>query len=658
MSTIPPNGNVSSSYRPDVDGLRAIAVLAVVLFHAFPSALPGGFIGVDIFFVISGFLISKIIHSDLEKSSFSIAKFYSRRIRRIFPALLVVLVATTAMGWFIQFPNEFRQLGKHLAGCAAFLSNILLWDESGYFDVASETKPLLHLWSLAVEEQFYFVWPLLMALVWRLRWNFKMVTATLLAVSFAVNLYQVANDPGAAYFLPFSRFWELLAGAMLAHLVRANRIIPSRLVQPASSLGIAALVLGFVLIDSSSAFPGWWAILPILGAFLLLWAGEKGWWNTHLLSRRPVVWIGLISYPLYLWHWPIFSFLRIHAGETMPGVPVRIAAIALAFLLAYLTYRLVEGPIRHNPSRKVVPFLLTGLGVMAAAGVSMFFRAIPPRLNAPELTEIIQASSEWTFPGRLVPKQGFLGAYEMPPRGKPTTLFIGDSHLGQYFVRIGEFVATNPDRANDVLAITHGGCPPIPDVHNPDDPGCNAMVGKMYETADSPEIHAVVVGGCWNCFFEDVLVGKPTDKNLRIAQDGEKRILASEQGWKLTLAKLQERLARIKESKRVYLLLDNPRGPEFDPWSRVGTNRLGDFAILPPKDSAPVDPVELRIRADLQAMATRIGIETLDPRSMLCSETKCLASSPDGRSLYKDDNHVRGFFVQTQATFIDRAMLP
>lgn len=656
MSNPSRNGNATASYRPDVDGLRAVAVLAVVLFHAFPTLLPGGFIGVDIFFVISGYLISKIIHSDLENSKFSIARFYSRRIRRIFPALIVVLIATILAGWMILLPNEFRKLGKHLIGCSGFISNLVLWKESGYFDVASESKPLLHLWSLAVEEQFYFLWPLLMALIWRLGWNFKIFSSVLIAASFAVNLVAVGTDPGAAYFLPFPRFWELLAGAMLAHLHHTDRLATPRLIHLASSLGIGMLGLGFFLIDSTSPFPGWWAILPTLGSFLLLWSGGTGWWNAKLLSSRPFVWVGLISYPLYLWHWPIFSFLRINAGDE-PSIPLRIAAIALSFALAYLTYRFVEGPIRHNPSRKIIPSLLLGFALLAITGVALFFRVVPPRLNSPDLRKILEASLEWTFPGKLVPKEGAQGVHVLPTQRKGTTLFIGDSHIEHYTGRIGSTALQNPDRANSVQVVTRGGCPPIPGVHQDADPGCHDAVNRMFASAKQPEIEVVVIGACWNCYFEDILAGREPYGKFRIDSKGGQHSMSTEVGWNLALSNIQTQIESLKSTKTVFLLLDNPRGPELDPNTRIGGERLGSFQIRPALDSVPVDPVELRIRADLVAMASRAGVSTLDPRPILCSDSKCLASTQDGTPIYRDDHHLRAFFVENRATFIDSPLL-
>lgn len=334
-------------YRADIDGLRAIAVLSVVIFHSFPSLISAGFIGVDIFFVISGFLISGIIFSNLEHDRFSLVEFYRRRINRIFPALLLVLICSFTFGWFVLLADEYKQLGKHIVGGTGFFSNILLWRESGYFDNAAELKPLLHLWSLAIEEQFYIIWPLLLAFVWKRKWSFVAITATVAAISFAVNIYTIGKDTTASFFLPAPRFWELMIGGLLAYIALHKPHLNGQYKNAQSILGVVLLALGLVLINKERAFPGWWALLPTLGAFFIISAGQKAWFNNHVLSNRLLVWFGLISYPLYLWHWPVLSFARIIESET-PSGEIRFGAVVISILLAWLTFRLIEKPIRFG----------------------------------------------------------------------------------------------------------------------------------------------------------------------------------------------------------------------------------------------------------------------------------------------------------------------
>lgn len=362
-------------YRADIDGLRAIAVLAVVAFHAFPGSIQGGFIGVDVFFVISGFLISTIIFENLERNSFSFVEFYSRRIKRIFPALLVVFVASFAFGWFALFADEYKQLSKHIVRGALFISNFTLWRESGYFDNSAETKPLLHLWSLGIEEQFYILWPLLLWCAWKKRFNLLFVTLAITVISFAFNIWKANSDVVAAFYSPQTRFWELLSGSCLAYLALFNERTLQRLKIGSDSLrsccGAALLVAGVIFITKERAFPGWWALLPTVGAVLIISAGAQAWFNRAVLSHRLLVWFGLISFPLYLWHWPLLAFARVIESET-PVVEVRLAAVSISVVLAWLTYRLIERPVRFGkPGRAgVIVLVVSMLAVGLVAGLN------------------------------------------------------------------------------------------------------------------------------------------------------------------------------------------------------------------------------------------------------------------------------------------------
>ncbi len=364
----PPSYLSHPKYRTDIDGLRAIAILSVVGFHAFPDWIQGGFIGVDVFFVISGFLISTIIFENLEEGHFSYAEFYARRIKRIFPALILTLVTSFVLGWFM-FPSEYFKLsGKHLFSGAAFLSNFALLRESGYFDASGEIDPFHHLWSLAVEEQFYVFWPLLLGLVWKRRWNFLLITLAVAASSFAFDINTLGSDAAVAFYSPLSRFWELMIGGTLAYLNLHKPQALSQKPEWLSSAGGLLLLSGFLFISPRSDFPGWVTLLPTLGTFLLMAAGPAAWLNRHLLSRKMLVWFGLISYPLYLWHWPLLVFVRIHTlGD--PTLLERVLVVGTSILLAWGTYQFVEKPLRWRlPGRPVVATLLISLVALVMAG--------------------------------------------------------------------------------------------------------------------------------------------------------------------------------------------------------------------------------------------------------------------------------------------------
>jgi len=357
-------------YRADIDGLRAIAVLLVVGYHAFPGWVGGGFIGVDIFFVISGYLISIIIFENLERGSFSFVQFYERRIKRIFPALLVVLLACFSFGWFSMLAEEYQQLGKHIAAGASFVSNLVLWSETGYFDNLAETKPLLHLWSLGIEEQFYIVWPLIVWVVWAKRMNLFMLFVAGIVASFALNIYGINRDATATFYSPQTRFWELICGSLLAHHTFHRKDVFEKLAANFGNMlsvaGVVFLGLGIIFTTRQSAFPGWWSVLPVLGAVMIIAAGTKAWINRAVLSNRVVVWFGLISFPLYLWHWPLLSFAWIVESQA-PGRGIRLAAVVTSIFLAWLTYRLIERPIRYRVTSKFTTISLVLL--MAITGI-------------------------------------------------------------------------------------------------------------------------------------------------------------------------------------------------------------------------------------------------------------------------------------------------
>ena len=434
------NGNVPADaiaaslshpkYRPDIDGLRAIAVLAVVAFHSFPGLLPGGFTGVDIFFVISGFLISQIIFENLQQGTFSFRTFYARRIKRIFPALTVVLLATLAVGTLLLVADEYRQLGKHLASGAGFVSNLTLWSEAGYFDVSGQSKPLLHLWSLGIEEQFYLIWPVTLWLAFKRKWNPTFVIGILLLVSFGINVWQVSIDPIATFYSPQTRFWELLCGALLAWslTVRQAKVVTSfghdvakPLGRTLSNLcyvaGTLLIVTGLRFLNQGSQFPGVLALIPVLGAVLLIAAGANSWVNKRILSLRILVWIGRISFPIYLWHWPILSFGQIYFTG-LPPIWFKLASLVLTFGLAWLTYKYVEHPIRFSVknSKAKLAVLSTTLAALGIVGL---------------VISQTDFSGTRTFHSVLIKRPGFenaIGSATTWFRGKGDWLFLGDAY--------------------------------------------------------------------------------------------------------------------------------------------------------------------------------------------------------------------------------------
>ena len=381
----PEGENRVVAYRADIDGLRAISILLVVGYHAQPWLVPGGFVGVDVFFVISGFLITGIILRELEAGSFSPLKFYARRIRRIFPALIVVLAVTYLIGWFVLMPSGFSLLGKGIAAGVGFVSNLFQLTQAGYFAPDAGENPLVHLWSLGIEEQFYIFWPpLLWLLIGSKRRGFWI--GTIAAVSLSAGLLIFLGYKEWAFYSPISRAWELLAGALVAHRYPDGAMDEPRRWALRDDLlaliGVAAIVGAAFGLSKDSLFPGLYALLPVLGAVLIIVAPNSSV-NRILLSNRPMVLIGLISYPLYLWHWPLLSYLAI-MRHGVPNVVEIWVAVMVAVGLAWLTFRFVEIPLRRQPG--AVPRLSFALiavgvvGIVTAAGSGLGFR-FPPEIR-------------------------------------------------------------------------------------------------------------------------------------------------------------------------------------------------------------------------------------------------------------------------------------
>lgn len=512
----------TAGYRRDIDGLRAIAVLAVMSFHVAPQLFPGGFVGVDIFFVISGFLISGILIGDLENGRFSLARFYSRRIKRIFPALLLVLAVCYAVGWCFLLTDEFKQLGKHIAGGAGFISNLLYWRDAGYFDGAAARKPLLHLWSLGIEEQFYIVWPLLLYTAFKSKVKLLKVMLLVGGISFFINLVMMSRDHVGLYYSPITRFWELALGCVLACLtfykvdltsaaglsLKASQRVALR--DLASWTGCALLIAATLFINESRVFPGWWALLPTLGAYLIISAGPTAAFNRLILSRAVLVWIGLISYPLYLWHWPMLSFLRIVAPD-LAGSPWRLLVIPASILLSWGTFRLIEHPIRRGSYARVkVAILLVLMSVMGGIGYETYrhdgleFRY--PKLIAELIKTKFDLTTEWReHKCSLEPsvdKHGF--SDECVDRdGKPLIVLWGDSHAAALYPGLK---ALQNEYNFGIGQLTTSGCPPLLSyvAENPEDKKCVEINHESLSTIRRVKPAVVLLHANWPYYRDAV----------------------------------------------------------------------------------------------------------------------------------------------------------
>ncbi|WP_195822467.1 acyltransferase family protein [Roseobacter sp. MH60115] len=333
-------------YRPEIDGLRMVAVLPVILFHAGFTFFSGGFVGVDVFFVISGYLITTILITELEAGRFSILRFYERRARRILPALFTVMLCCLPFAWLWMFPAAQKDFAQSLVAVVFFASNFLFWKETDYFATAAEEKPLLHTWSLAVEEQYYLLFPLFLILFWRFgRHRVFWIIAALAAISLLLSEWSWRTRPAANFYLAHTRAWELLAGSLCAFLAAKRGVRGSNLL---SAAGLGLIVFAIVSYDETTPFPSFYAVVPVLGAVLIVLFADQRTWVARGLSLKICTGIGLISYSAYLWHQPLFAFARIRSLEE-PGEGLMLSLAFAALALAYLTWRFIEKPFRRSP---------------------------------------------------------------------------------------------------------------------------------------------------------------------------------------------------------------------------------------------------------------------------------------------------------------------
>jgi peptidoglycan/LPS O-acetylase OafA/YrhL len=616
-------------YRPDIDGLRAIAVLSVVIYHAFPDSLKSGFMGVDIFFVISGYLISSIIFENIDRGSFSFGQFYGRRIKRIFPALTLVLLSCLVFGWFGLLGDEFKQLGKHMAAGAGFVSNFFLWQESGYFNNAAETKPLLHLWSLAIEEQFYIVWPLIVWLTWKRKWLFLSVFISLGVASFAYNVYLVRLDPTATFFSPATRIWELLAGVLLAYVrvgAAANTTAwqPSqRQLQIASTLGVALLAFGLYRIDKGRPYPGTWALLPILGSFCLIFAGPTAWFNRFVLSNRLLVWVGLISFPLYLWHWPILSFMRIIESEA-PSGGYRVLAVGLSVVLAWMTYYFAEKPIRSDNARVSsglkIAVLSACVAILGLIGFAIFQNnGVTTRAAAQ-----INGVNTWdnlTFatPCKFItngPNHDDWCNIGNAPNKPPTTLLIGDSVGNNFAPMLQSYSEQAGDSAFVFRQFGRGLCHGFPEIAYEN---CAELVNATRAYIEkTPTVDTIILAANWPLYFNGFdRVGSTPVSSQQFKAAFEKNV-AYYQGL----------------GKRVIVFLAPP----------VGANPRACLTRpirLSDKSSCNLALAEALhndgpYRAHFAVYLKSIKVDTFDPFKYMCDETSCKVT--DGTRIYYVDH--------------------
>ena len=649
------------AYRADVDGLRAVAILSVLGFHVFPEVFRGGFVGVDIFFVISGYLITSILVEDLRRGQFRVLGFYGRRIRRLFPALFIVLTAFYVLGWYSLVPDEFMQLGKHMAGGAGFVSNLVLWNESGYFDGAAETKPFLHLWSLGVEEQFYLAWPIILLVAHKLNLGLLRTTLAIILVSFLLNYFGVQVDATATFYAPYTRFWEILTGATLAivgtsiqsdtnrkaldrdhFLKRWTFPTDARYATVLSSLGCALIGFGLLVITKTDPFPGAWVLCPVIGAALVIAAGPNARLNKRILSHPAIVWVGLVSYPLYLWHWPLLSYARIYE-QGRPELWISVTVVLLSFLLAGLTREFVEKPIRLAKRPLVATFGL--MTVMTAMGLVGFItyrldgldkRAVAERnYIAPlDTTMLLQQTGQCAIPN-ISP---YTSCTIWGDKDASKKLLVwGDSTAGTF---LPPFLKIAKERGFSVWKIEHQGCPSLLEIRKTSGlpfPGLKGFCDlasreeiRKFITELKPDM--ILLLTAWNLYTPGSRF--PTRQFLSPFPEGELNWTTTELAMKEKLPRTLEILSDIAS---VGVVRAFPYLPGPIPLNYV---RIPFLSRPKPPITIPVDEFnnESEFLTELFG-SIKTPVTYFDPAAKLCHEEVC-SSHLGGLRMYYGSFHV------------------
>lgn len=643
-------------YRRDIDGLRAIAVLSVVLYH-FGLPLQGGFVGVDVFFVISGFLIGGILWREYrETGTLWLRHFYIRRFRRLAPAFFAMVAVTSLAAWALLLPFEFREYGKSVIASVVYLSNVLFFRGAGYFDAASQDKPLLHTWSLAVEEQFYIVLPLVILLLARWRWGLLAGLVALWAASLAACIWLTPlSQPATFYLFPF-RMWELLSGVLLAiwgyetgRAWRGYAVL--------SWLGLLLVLASVALIPEGPLFPGFLALAPVLGTVLLIANGSGDNPVNRLLCHPSAVFFGLISYSLYLWHWPVFtlsSYLRGgHANLAESAV-----WLALSVALAWVSWRFVETPVRRA-QRLPGLAVLGGTALASAAALAMggwiFVKDGLPDRFGPDARTHIAASADflqdWSrcYVAETLPLDG-LEVCPIGPDGPPQVLVWGDSHVRAF--KEGLDMAAH-EAGTPAILVWRAGCPPLFDLRKTEsaatqaqDTACmqaNLQIKQSFGRL--PSLQSVLLIGRWGYYAEGRGIGLDAGNTIRVQpstaalQTGVPQAQRVAEAARGTVEHLQGWLPAV------HVLRQPPEIPQYD--SRIAAREAAHGGLLlaaPPRTETQVAREALAKRSALadapwRAMADDGRITLLDPWPYLCDATHCSALH-DGTGQYFDNNHL------------------
>lgn len=660
-------------YRREVDGLRALAVIPVLLFHAGFQSFSGGYIGVDIFFVISGYLITSIIINDLHAGTFSILKFYERRARRILPALFLVMLASLPFAWLWMSPTGLFDFSESVVAVSLFLSNILFWKEAGYFATANELKPLLHTWSLAVEEQYYLLFPLFLMLAWRFsqRWIICLLFVAALA-SLALSEWALTRYTSASFYLLPTRGWELLIGALAAFYLFSNINTdekPSQLHlvirQVASFVGLLLITYSVFAYDKFTAFPGVNALLPTIGAVLIVLFANSQTYVGKLLGSKWLVGIGLISYSTYLWHQPLFSFVR-YGSIQEPSKMVYLLLILLSLLLAFLTWKFVETPFRNKNivKRKQIFWfgLLGSLFFIAVGLIGVYNKGFEKRFNMPTSLSssfgLTQRANECFDKPNLYQNEDWLCDLGIKSRGvkptstdstndiKPAFIVFGDSHSKSLFDAFNEAAL----QAN-IYGVYSGTsyCTPFLGIYilrsDQGQVGCHLVNQRVFDYVKANQIKKVFLIGRWSVYTDGGYDGTEATW-IGVTKDGKKEMASSRKAFEAGLKQTVAAYASI--GVQLYLVEQVPQqtmGVKDLYYKIYASNNPVDQKKLSEniRNLSVSKQQHLQLQSFVsplfkqQAQAGLLNLINVD--DIFCDNEKCLIGN-DKHSYYFDNNHL------------------
>lgn len=641
-------------YRREIDGLRALAIVPVILFHAGFKAFSGGYVGVDIFFVISGYLITTVIISEKKSDTFSLINFYERRVRRILPALFFLMLVCLPFAWYLLLPEDMKSFSQSLAAVPIFSSNILFWRTSGYFDASSELKPLLHTWSLAVEEQYYLVFPIFLLLFWQLgrRWVISLLVAAAF-LSLGLAQWWVEVKPAFTFFMLPTRGWEILIGAFLAFYLDKNNKVPVSIFvsQILGLIGLLLICASIFLFNEGIPFPSVFTLVPTIGTALVILFATSDTFIGRLLSTKVLVSIGLISYSAYLWHQPLFAFARHRSVENLSNITL-ISLCALTFLLSYFSWRFIETPFRKKNclSRKIVftytiffIFLFLFFGMFGYLNNGYAFRK-----DFFKYLEVFQTArdSRCHTVWRKTAKQIAAGDICTLGKGdKPTFAVIGDSHAGAIFEALGDYPFNKPI---SFWAFSGGWCAPL---LNGFDSSINAGKGSDCLDTTKAAFDQIIKTKEIRTVF---LVAEWANYSKGFRDDGLPQLYSDEMGKAKTLSEnnlilKRSLLATIealeKAKKNIYIVMPVP---EFSQpvLASISKNMMIDDLNGVRKDiyfyAPTISVAEYKNRNEgvFEIFTNLKGIQFINTGNLFCSSSKCFSVDASGRVLFSDSNHV------------------